>query len=91
LNQPTYRREKKASSIDLVLWRHAEAQEWTKGCDDLTRCLTTRGEKQAARMTACLDQQLPAYTRIFVSPELRCEQTASMLYPIQKLRVIKLT
>lgn len=72
--------------MDLVLWRHAEAQEWTKGCDDLSRCLTTRGGKQAARMAAWLDRQLPANTRIFVSPARRCEQTANALGRKFKIR-----
>ncbi len=72
--------------MDLVLWRHAEAQDWVPGCDDLSRCLTTRGEKQAARMAAWLDRQLPANTRIFVSPARRCEQTASALGRKYKFR-----
>jgi phosphohistidine phosphatase len=72
--------------VDLVLWRHAEAQEWEPGCDDLSRSLTTRGEKQAARMAAWLDRQLPANARIFVSPALRCEQTASALGRKFKIR-----
>ena len=49
--------------MDLVLWRHAEAQEWVEGCDDMARTLTLRGEKQAARMAAWLDRQLPEGTR----------------------------
>lgn len=65
--------------MDLVLWRHAEAQEWTEGCDDLARKLTARGEKQAARMSAWLDRQLPQGTRIFVSPAQRTVQTAAAL------------
>jgi phosphohistidine phosphatase len=72
--------------MDLVLWRHAEAVEWTQDCDDLTRPLTSRGEKQAARMAAWLDRQLPDGTRIFVSPALRTEQTAKALGRKYKLR-----
>jgi phosphohistidine phosphatase len=72
--------------MDLVLWRHAEAQEWTQGCDDMARALTTRGEKQAARMAAWLDRQLPDNTRIFVSPAHRCEQTTIALGRKFKLR-----
>jgi phosphohistidine phosphatase len=63
--------------MDLVMWRHAEAQEWTESCNDLARPLTGRGEKQATRMAAWLDRQLPDNTRILVSPALRCEQTAN--------------
>ena len=66
-------------AMDLILWRHAEAQEWTPGCDDMARRLTSRGEKQAARMAGWLDRQLPENTRILVSPARRAEQTASAL------------
>lgn len=65
--------------MDLVLWRHAEAQEWTEGGDDMARTLTSRGEKQAARMANWLDRQLPEGTRILVSPARRTEQTAKAL------------
>ena len=30
--------------MDLILWRHAEAEELGEGMDDLTRALTPRGE-----------------------------------------------
>lgn len=72
--------------MDLVLWRHAEAQEWVAGCDDLQRALTPRGEKQAARMAAWLDRQLPDGTRILASPARRAEQTALALGRKYKVR-----
>jgi phosphohistidine phosphatase len=72
--------------MDLVLWRHAEAQEWMQGCDDMARGLTSRGVKQAARMATWLDRQLPDNTRIFVSPALRSEQTATALGRKFKIR-----
>jgi phosphohistidine phosphatase len=65
--------------MDLVLWRHAEAHEWTEGCDDMARTLTSRGEKQAARMAAWLDRQLPESTKIWASPARRTEQTVQAL------------
>ena len=65
--------------MDLVLWRHAEAEDWVPGCDDRQRVLTTRGVKQAARMAAWLDRQLPDGARVFVSPALRTEQTVTAL------------
>lgn len=74
------------TDMDLVLWRHAEAQEWVVGCDDMARSLTSRGEKQAARMANWLDRQLPESTRIFVSPARRCEQTALALGRKFKIR-----
>jgi phosphohistidine phosphatase len=65
--------------MDLILWRHAEAQEWEDGCDDMARLLTPRGEKQATRMSAWLDRQLPDGARILVSPAQRTLQTANVL------------
>lgn len=65
--------------MDLVLWRHAEAQEPGEGSDDLDRPLTARGEKQAARMAAWLDRQLPEGARVFASPAIRAHQTAEAL------------
>lgn len=65
--------------MDLVLWRHAQAFDAAPGQDDMARALTPRGEKEAARMAAWLDRQLPDNTRIWVSPARRCEQTALAL------------
>jgi phosphohistidine phosphatase len=72
--------------MDLVLWRHAEAHEAQPGQDDLSRALTPRGEKQAARMAAWLDRQLPDGARILVSPAKRTEQTVQTLGRKYKLR-----
>jgi phosphohistidine phosphatase len=72
--------------MDLVLWRHAEAQDWEAGSDDMARMLTPQGEKQAARMAAWLDRQLPEGARILVSPARRAEQTALALGRKYKLR-----
>jgi phosphohistidine phosphatase len=41
--------------------------------------LTSRGEKQAFRMAAWLDRQLPESTRILASPARRTEQTVAAL------------
>lgn len=61
--------------MDLILWRHAEAEDEAPNGDDLQRALTPRGEKQAARMAIWLDRQLADGVRILCSPALRCEQT----------------
>ena len=66
-------------SMDLILWRHAEAIELDLVGDDMLRTLTPRGEKQATRMAAWLDRQLPDGTKIWSSPALRTEQTAKAL------------
>ena len=65
--------------MDLILWRHAEAIEPEAGQLDMTRPLTRRGEKQAAKMATWLDRQMPDTTRIWVSPSRRTEQTAAAL------------
>jgi len=72
--------------VDLILWRHAEAHDHPDplqgrqgDAKDLARRLTPRGEKQAARMAAWLDRQLPAATRVLCSPAQRTEQTALAL------------
>lgn len=65
--------------MDLILWRHAEAAEASSGQSDMARALTSRGEKQAARMAAWLDRQLPESARIWASPARRTEQTAMAL------------
>jgi phosphohistidine phosphatase len=76
--------------VDLIFWRHAEAEDWIPGAaqagGDLARSLTPRGEKQAARMATWLDRQLPEGVRILVSPARRCEQTAQALGRKYKLR-----
>lgn len=72
--------------MDLILWRHAEAEDEAEGLDDLERALTQRGEKQASRVGAWLDRQLPEGTRVLSSPARRCEQTVLALGRKYKLR-----
>jgi phosphohistidine phosphatase len=72
--------------MDLIFWRHAEAFEPIDGQDDLSRELTPKGEKQAKRMAAWLDRQLPVGVRVLVSPACRTEQTARALNRKFKLR-----
>jgi phosphohistidine phosphatase len=62
--------------MDLVLWRHADAEE---GSDDARRRLTRKGLKQAAQMASWLDARLPKSARIIVSPAERAQQTAKAL------------
>src|SRR5690348_6718390 len=72
--------------MDLILWRHAEAEEGGAAVDDLVRCLTPRGVKQAHRMARWLDQHLPESTRVLSSPAHRTEQTVQALDRRYKLR-----
>ena len=72
--------------MDLILWRHAEAEPAPDGADDMSRALTAKGERQAARMAVWLDRHLPDGTRVLVSPARRAEQTALALGRKYKLR-----
>ena len=62
--------------MDLILWRHADAQD---GSPDMKRALTDKGMKQAEQMAAWLAPRLPKETRILVSPAVRAYQTANAL------------
>ncbi|BCN39161.1 histidine phosphatase family protein [Alicycliphilus denitrificans] len=72
--------------MDLILWRHAEAESLSEHGDDPERPLTPRGEKQAARMAVWLDRQLPDGLRVLASPARRTEQTVRALGRKYKLR-----
>lgn len=65
--------------MDLILWRHAEAFEMREVQTDLERALTPKGERQAQRMAAWLNRQLPSSARVLVSPARRTQQTAQAL------------
>lgn len=65
--------------MNLLLWRHAEACNAKPGQNDLDRCLTLRGEKQARRMTNWLRRHGPPTMHVIVSPAARCRQTARFL------------
>lgn len=71
--------------MDLIFWRHAEAVDVDLVGDDMTRYLTPRGERQAARMAGWLERQLPDGARVFSSPAVRAEQTARALE--RKIRI----
>ena len=70
-------------NTDLILWRHAEAEDLEENDDvggsDLSRRLTHKGERQASRMAAWLDRQLPDGVRVYTSPAVRTEQTVIAL------------
>ena len=64
--------------MDLILWRHADAED---GVPDSERKLTAKGIKQAARMAKWLKRRLPAGAAVLVSPARRAQQTARALTP----------
>ncbi len=66
--------------MELILWRHAEAEPHVATREgDQRRALTSKGARHASRVGAWLDRQLPAQCRILASPALRCVQTAEAL------------
>ena len=62
--------------MELVLWRHAEAEN---GTPDFARQLTSKGTGQAARMAKWLNAKLPENAHLIVSPAQRAQQTAAAL------------
>lgn len=62
--------------MELILWRHAEAED---GVPDIDRELTAKGRRQANHMAAWLKPRLPDDIRILVSPARRTQQTAAAL------------
>lgn len=62
--------------MDLILWRHAEAEE---GSDDFARELTEKGRRQAEKISAFLSPKLVQDAKILVSPAIRTQQTATFL------------
>lgn len=63
--------------MDLILWRHAEAQDIAT--TDLARALTTRGRKQAQNVAKWLRTRLPDDAVVLASPAVRTIQTAETL------------
>lgn len=68
---------------NIILWRHAEANDVFDGDDrvqrDLQRALTEKGLRQASDMAQWLKPQLPKDTLLQCSPALRAFQTAQAL------------
>ena len=62
--------------MDLILWRHADAEE---GERDLERKLTGKGRKQAARVAQWLQHRLPSKFTLICSPARRARETADAL------------
>ena len=62
--------------MDLILWRHADAEE---GVPDLARKLTAKGHRQAGHVATWLLQRLPSKFAVFASPAERAQQTARAL------------
>lgn len=65
--------------MNLILWRHAQAEDLTGGQLDADRQLTAKGRKQAETMATWLNSVLPSDCKILVSPSQRTIQTAQAL------------
>ncbi|HYD62384.1 MAG TPA: histidine phosphatase family protein [Noviherbaspirillum sp.] len=65
--------------MELILWRHAEAEPGGPGQPDEARELTEKGRKQARRMGEWLNRNLPDDCRILCSPAVRTLQTVEAL------------
>ena len=65
--------------MDLILWRHAEAEESDGDLPDHKRRLTAHGEKQAKQVARWLRGHLASSRTILVSPTERTRQTAQAL------------
>lgn len=59
--------------MDLILWRHAEAENTTPDHD---RALTARGRKQARDMAKWLKAHIKGKVKVIASSALRAQQTA---------------
>jgi len=80
LTQTTAPDRKQQHGLQLILWRHAEAEDAVPGrIADAARALTPRGHRQAAGMAKWLLERLPKHRRILASPATRTQQTASAL------------
>jgi phosphohistidine phosphatase len=64
--------------MELVLWRHADAEE-VGPQGDLSRRLTKKGRKQAERMAQWLGPRLDGDWRILCSPAQRALETVEPL------------
>lgn len=71
-------------TIDLFLWRHAEAEDISP---DLARPLTSRGQRDAARVAKAIAKRLDDDSRIVSSPAVRTRETAQPLVSRASLRL----
>ena len=62
--------------MDLIIWRHADAED---GAPDAERKLTAKGEKQARRIAAWLQDRLDDDYVVLSSPARRARDTARAL------------
>lgn len=69
---------------NLILWRHADAEELIIGSKDTDRALTKSGRKDAAKMAKWLNQYLPDNVEMLCSPARRCLETVATLQQLNQ-------
>lgn len=86
MNEGTLRQQKETEGkeMDLILWRHAEAEPGSEELADALRRLTPKGQKQAQKMAYWLDSVLPDNCRILVSPAIRTRETMAALSKLNR-------
>lgn len=65
--------------MELILWRHAEAEPRRSRQDDADRALTDKGRKQARKVAGWLRERLKGRYAVMASPAVRTRQTAEAL------------
>lgn len=73
--------------VNLILWRHAEAEAESASGKDTDRVLTRRGRKDAEKMAKWLNRHLPANTVVLTSPANRCLETAAALHDLNHIEI----
>lgn len=76
--RPTRPWDRKGERMNLILWRHAEAEEGAEA-EDLARPLTAKGHRQAHRMAEWLQARLPDRYKVIASRARRSRETARAL------------
>ncbi len=65
--------------MDVILWRHAEAEDGGADLPDYDRKLTAKGRKQAKQVARWLKPRLPEHAAVYASPSRRTQETARAL------------
>lgn len=69
---------------NIIIWRHAEAEQAALTGLDADRALTLKGLVDAQHTAAWLKKQLPEDVQVYCSPALRCRQTLDALLALSK-------
>jgi len=65
--------------MDVILWRHAEAEDGGVDLPDSDRKLTAKGRKQAKQVARWLEPRLTKQAAVYASPARRTQETARAL------------